>query len=178
MSTHARSSIHIFITVGTKIETFYFNTCPAEHGFILFWKHCRSRSAGFSGSQLFLGSQLIRIYTVFHCDWKYMLTTGMLQIKRIKIGEECRIKKYLAWQGLRIVYVFIAGSSAMARRLPLRFVTANMTGHALWQTFANHADDPDQTPGEMPEPVCRNKCSFSNQSRTWSWLKWSRVQQK
>ena len=41
----------------------------------------------------------------------------------------------------------------MSRRLPLRFVTANMTGHALWQTFANHEDDPDKTDGEMPEPV-------------------------
>ena len=49
-----------------------------------------------------------------------------------------------------------SGSSMMSRRLPLRFVTANMTGHALWQTFANHDDDDDKTEGEMPEPVSNN----------------------
>ena len=44
----------------------------------------------------------------------------------------------------------------MSRRLPLRFVTANMTGHALWQTFANHDDDPEKTDGEMTEKVSTN----------------------
>lgn len=41
----------------------------------------------------------------------------------------------------------------MNRKLPLRFVTANMTGHALWQTFANHAEASDPDPGTMPPPV-------------------------
>ena len=44
-------------------------------------KHCRSRSAGFSQSQL------IRIYTVFHSDEKFMLTAEIQQIKRMKIEE-------------------------------------------------------------------------------------------
>lgn len=43
------------------------------------------------------------------------------------------------------------GSCPISKKLPLRFVTANMTGHALWQTFANHAENDDQEPGEMPE---------------------------
>ena len=54
------------------------------------------------------------------------------------------------------IWLDTSGSSMMSRRLPLRFVTANMTGHALWQTFANHGDDDDKTEGEMPEPVSYN----------------------
>ena len=41
-------------------ENWIFKLCPAEPGITLFWKHCRSRSAGFSWSHL------IRIHTVFH----------------------------------------------------------------------------------------------------------------
>ena len=59
--------------------------CPAEPRFIIFWKHCRSRSAGFRRSHL------IRIYTDFHSDWKYMLINGMLQVNKINILEECSI---------------------------------------------------------------------------------------
>ena len=41
---------------------------------------------------------LIRIHCVFHSDWKYKLTTGMLQVNRIKIrgGGECSVS-YLAY---------------------------------------------------------------------------------
>ena len=52
--------------------------CPAEPGFIHFWKHCRSRSAGF------WRSHLIRIHIVFDYDWKYMLTTRTLQDKNLR----------------------------------------------------------------------------------------------
>ena len=58
--------------------------CPAEPRFILFWKPCRSRSAGY------WQSHLIRIHTSwFSMLWKYMLwfITGMLQVNRIKIGR-------------------------------------------------------------------------------------------
>ena len=46
------------------------------------WKHRRSRSAGV------WWSHLIRIHTVFYFDWKSMLTTGMLQVHKMKIVEK------------------------------------------------------------------------------------------
>ena len=59
------------------------NSCPAEPELILFWKHRRSRSAGFWWAG-FWWSHLIKINTV--SGWKYMLTTWMLQVDRIKLG--------------------------------------------------------------------------------------------
>lgn len=62
-------------------------------------------------------------------------------------------------QGLNIYYVnynystLYLGTCPINRKLPLRFVTANMTGNALWQTFANHAEADDKDQGSMPEPV-------------------------
>ena len=53
--------------------TYTINAGPAECKCILFRKHCRPKSAGFSRSHL------IRIHTVFHSGWKYMLTTRMMQ---------------------------------------------------------------------------------------------------
>ncbi|VDI46614.1 Hypothetical predicted protein, partial [Mytilus galloprovincialis] len=35
---------------------------------------------------------------------------------------------------------------------PMNFVTANMTGHALWQTFVNR-QDPDQEPEQPVQPI-------------------------
>ena len=67
----------------------------AEPRFILFWKQCWSRSAGF------WGSHLIRINTVFSSAFKSMLSTGMVPVNRIKIGEECSTWKYSAWQGIK-----------------------------------------------------------------------------
>jgi len=57
----------------------------------------------------------------------------------------------------------------MNRKLPLRFVTSNMTGHALWQTFANHAEADEPDTGSMPEPVSHvlwNGCIFSVEFKT------------
>ncbi|WAR00886.1 hypothetical protein MAR_025258, partial [Mya arenaria] len=45
------------------------------------------------------------------------------------------------------------GTTPLNRKLPLRFMTANMTGHALWQTFANHAELEEPDTGAMPDPV-------------------------
>ena len=74
------------------------NPLHAEPRFILFWKYCRSRSAGF------WQSHLIRIHTVFQPDRKYMITTGMLQVNKVKTGQECSTQKYSARQGFNQVY--------------------------------------------------------------------------
>ena len=58
-----------------------------ELGFILFWKHCRSRSDG-----CLQCNQIVSI--LIHAN------NGMLQVKRIKSGEECSTWKYSAWHVL------------------------------------------------------------------------------
>ena len=67
-------------------ELMRFNWCSVEPWIILFWKHCRSRSAGF------WQSHLIRINTVFNSDCKHMLTTGMLQVSKMKMRKSVEIK--------------------------------------------------------------------------------------
>lgn len=45
---------------------------------------------------------------------------------------------------LKSVCLYIIGSSVLNKLPPFRFVTANMTGQALWQTFVNHEDGEEE----------------------------------
>ena len=55
------------------------NRDPDFPGFILFWKQCRSRSAGF------WWSHLIRIHTVLHSEWIPAYKWNNAQVNRVKI---------------------------------------------------------------------------------------------
>ena len=52
------------------------------------------------------------------------------------------------------MFHFIApGTTVLTRLPPFRFVTSNMTGQALYDTFVNKAEDTETMPTPDPEPV-------------------------
>ena len=70
--------------------------CPAEPGYTLFCKQCRSRSVGF------WRSQLIWICTVCHYVHEFIATIQIKQSDWLKIRSGRDILIYSAWQGLKI----------------------------------------------------------------------------
>ena len=78
------------------IKTVSFNPCPAEPGYTLFCKQCRSRSVGF------WRSQLIWICTVCHSECEFISTICIKEFDWLKICKGRGILKYSAGQGLRI----------------------------------------------------------------------------
>ena len=94
MQTQIRSSQTRVYPVCHSIM--YFNPCPAEPGYILFCKQCRSRSVGFWRRR----SQLIWICTV--CNWvcKFITSIWIKQPDWLKIRSGCGILIYSAGQGL------------------------------------------------------------------------------
>ena len=71
------------------------NPCPAETGYILFCKQCRSRSVGF------WRSQLIWICTVCHQVCKFITKIWIKLSDWLKIRSGCGFLIYSAGQGLR-----------------------------------------------------------------------------
>ena len=73
---------------------FLFNPCPAEPGYTLFCKQCRSRSVGF------WRSQLIWICTVCHSECEFISTICIKEFDWLKIWKGRGILIYSAGQGL------------------------------------------------------------------------------
>ena len=80
-----------------KIAQHSINPCPAEPGYTLFCKQCRSRSVGF------WRSQLIWICTVCHQECKFVAAIWIKQSDWLKIKSGHGISIYSAGQGLNFI---------------------------------------------------------------------------
>lgn len=51
-----------------------------------------------------------------------------------------------------LIYLCFSGPSVLNKLAPFRFVTSNMTGQALWQTFVNQ-EDGEETDAPREEAI-------------------------